>query len=403
MTEPRFAFATETRDKNENQDGGVAERLLMADGGFAYLACVADGVSQCESPREVSAMALSALRRAIEDASAETLADASLRAEWVGAWSRALADAVRRRVSDGFSTLCALVLFELPAAQRGPGEWWGLVSINVGDSQSFLVSPAREGCASLRPPDGGRGHSHPGGGLARAVGMAGTPLLDISFATYPQDFTGWFWVGSDGVFNFVMGSDLREFCLVGVQPFRKLPNAVLDLSLSEGRASRRRKLDNATVALLGLNVPEGAETTPDAVVVAAWQKVRARRPRRWPRVLLSLLLVLAAVGLLALLAWLFLKSDMLPAWRGIQPVPDQATNAVGQTVSPIAEVPAPAVNSAVDVPPVPPASLPPPVATIQITNAVPSGVFRLESDPPPVAEPPATTNATSGPISFEDL
>lgn len=257
MIEPRFAFSTETRDKKENQDVGTAERLLMADGAFAYLACVADGVSQCESPREVAGLALSALRRAVESATLSQLTDSTAREQWLALWSQNLTSEVKRRVSDGFSTLCALLLFAIPDGDESEPREWGLISINVGDSSAFLVSPSVEGCQSLRPEEKGGRNSAAGGGIIRAVGMQLSPLFDISYRTFPSDFIGWFWVGSDGVFNFVMGSDLRKFCLNGEEPFRKLPNAVLDLSLSVGRASRRAKLDNATVALLGLNVPEG--------------------------------------------------------------------------------------------------------------------------------------------------
>lgn len=248
MIEPRFAFSTETRDKKENQDVGTAERLLMADGAFAYLACVADGVSQCESPREVAGLALSALRRAVESATLSQLTDSTAREQWLALWSQNLTSEVKRRVSDGFSTLCALLLFAIPDGDESEPREWGLISINAGDSSAFLVSPSFDGCQSLRPGEGR---------ITRVVGVSSSPLFDISYRTFPRDFIGWFWVGSDGVFNFVMGSDLRKFCLDGSESFRKLPNAVLDLSLSVGRASRRAKLDNATVALLGLNVPEG--------------------------------------------------------------------------------------------------------------------------------------------------
>lgn len=293
MIEPRFAFSTETRDKKENQDIGTAERLLMADGAFAYLACVADGVSQCESPREVAGLALSALRRAVESATLSQLTDSTAREQWLALWSQNLTSEVKRRVSDGFSTLCALLLFAIPDGDESEPREWGLISINVGDSSAFLISPSVDGSQSLRPEEGGRRNSAAGGGLSRAVGMLSSPLFDISYRTFPRDFIGWFWVGSDGVFNFVMGSDLRQFCLNGRESFRKLPNVVLDLSLSEGRASRRAKLDNATVALLGLNVPEGPIPTIDETFL------KSRKPNRLPIFILTILavLILTIVGL----------------------------------------------------------------------------------------------------------
>ena len=291
MIEPRFAFSTETRDKKENQDVGTAERLLMADGAFAYLACVADGVSQCESPREVAGLALSALRRAVESATLSQLTDSTAREQWLALWSQNLTSEVKRRVRDGFSTLCALLLFAIPDGDELEPREWGLISINVGDSSAFLVSPSVEGCQSLRPEERGGRNSAAGGGIIRAVGMQLSPLFDISYRTFPSDFIGWFWVGSDGVFNFVMGSDLRQFCLNGEEPFRKLPNAVLDLSLSAGRASRRAKLDNATVALLGLNVPEG----PTPTKTMPPQPNRETKPRKPNRLLIFILTILAVL------------------------------------------------------------------------------------------------------------
>lgn len=267
MNEPRFAFATETRDKANNQDGGVAERLIMADGNFAYVAAVADGVTNCEFPREAATLALSALRRAVEAATTDILSDAAGRAVWLRDWTEGLDDVVKRRAADGFSTLAALLLFRT-SPEEGDESGWGLVSLNVGDSPSFLVSPAVSGCMSLRPDEGERKNAADGGGLARAVGLPrgdGIPLLDVGYQMFPAGFIGWFWVGSDGVFNFVMGGDLRELCLGGAHSFRHLPNEALNLSLKEAQLSRKRKLDNATVALIGLNVPEKAEPTFDQI------------------------------------------------------------------------------------------------------------------------------------------
>lgn len=305
MIEPRFAFATETRDKNENQDIGTSERLLMADGTFAYLACVADGVSQCESPREVAGLALSALRRAVESATLSQLVDSSAREQWLALWSQDLTAEVKRRVSDGFSTLCALLLFAIPDGGESEPREWGLVSINVGDSSAFLISPSVEGSQSLRPEEGGRRNSAAGGGLSRAVGMLSSPLFDISYRTFPRDFIGWFWVGSDGVFNFVMGSDLRQICLHGRESFRKLPNMILDLSLKEGLASKKSKLDNATVALLGLNVPEGAVPTIDAILF------KPRKSRGLHIFILSSLLILF-LALVGFFAYYFVSFSKTP-------------------------------------------------------------------------------------------
>lgn len=264
MNEPKYAIATEMRKKDgaQNQDCGAAERLLMADGNFAYVAAIADGVSCCEMPREAASLAISHFRRAIEDTSVQELSDASLRPNWLKTWNDALDDDIRSRVRDGYATFCALAVIPFPG-ETG----YGVLSLNVGDSSSFLVSAADSRCVSMKPSDGGRRNSGDDG-LMRGVGLSHRdgPLMDMVWRTYPADFSGYFWVGCDGVFNYVAGSDLREISLGGKHAFRELSQVVLAASMAEGRRQRKKVLDNATAAVVGVNVPESPaepEMPPD--------------------------------------------------------------------------------------------------------------------------------------------
>ena len=311
MTEPRFAFATETRDKINNQDAGCGERILMADGAFAYVACIADGVSTCDSPREVAALAVSAFRRAMEAAKVEVLLSDVLRAVWLDQWSRQLVCDVKTRVSYGLSTFCAVALFPLPASGQVGENGWGLLSINVGDSCSYLVSGLSNGCTSLHPPEPKDRPNIVGGNPARVVGLDGSPLFDCSLTKYPPGFSGYFWVGSVGVFKDIPGSDLFDLSRNSGVPFRKLPDVLLDCSWAEGRKAQRRKLDNASVALLGLNVPEDGDRAMAALSPYAVE-LRERRAKARRRKNLNLIFffsfVLVFVVLISLLLSAYLKS-----------------------------------------------------------------------------------------------
>ena len=254
MNEPKYAIVTEMRKRDgaQNQDCGAAERLLMADGNFAYVAALADGVSCCDRPREAASLAISHFRRAIEDASIEELSDDAMRTRWLESWTSALDEEVGRRARDGYATFCAIAVLPYPE-EKG----YGVLSLNVGDSSSFLVTPQDSRCVSMKPSDGGRPNSGDDG-LLRGVGIShrGAPLIDMDYRTFPAGFSGYFWVGCDGVFNYVMGSDLRELCADGKFAFRELPQAVLALSEREGRRLGKKALDNATAAVVGVNVPE---------------------------------------------------------------------------------------------------------------------------------------------------
>lgn len=254
MNEPKYAIATEMRKRDgaQNQDCGAAERLLMADGNFAYIAALADGVSCCDRPREAASLAISHFRRAIEDASIQKFSDGEMRARWLDSLTAALDDEVERRARDGYATFCAIAVLPSP-----DGTGYGVLSLNVGDSSSFLVTPHDSRCVSIKPSDGGRPNSGDDG-LVRGVGIShrDAPLIDMDYRTFPADFVGYFWVGCDGVFNYVMGSDLRDLCTGGKFAFRELPQAVLALSEREGRRLGKKALDNATAAVVGVNVPE---------------------------------------------------------------------------------------------------------------------------------------------------
>lgn len=291
MNEPKYAIATEMRKRDgaQNQDCGAAERLLMADGNFAYVAAIADGVSCCDRPREAASLAVSHFRRAIEDTSLSELADSSMRAGWLKSWNAALEEEVLHRANDGYSTFCALAV--IPFTDESG---YGVLSINVGDSSSFLVSREDSRCVSLKPSDGGRRNSSDDG-LVRGVGLGHRdgPLMDMEWHTYPASFSGFFWVGCDGVFNYVAGSDLRDMCISGATPFRELPQRALDLSMDEGRRQGKRSLDNATAAVVGVNVDEGP--VPRAAAVPVESNLDGRLMRRRPAriILIAVLCTLA--------------------------------------------------------------------------------------------------------------
>lgn len=342
MNEPKYSIATEMRKRDgaQNQDCGAAERLLMADGNFAYVAAIADGVSCCEMPREAASLAISHFRRAIEDTSFKELSDPSMRAGWLKSWNDALDEEVSGRVRDGYATFCALAVVPFP--EDGG---YGVLSLNVGDSSSFLVTGDDSRCVSMKPSDGGRRNSGDDG-LMRGVGLdhRDGPLMDAEWHLYPADFSGYFWVGCDGVFNFLAGSDLRDLCLSGKNVFRELPQRALDLSMDEGLRQGKRALDNATAAVVGVNVAEGRTQSAPVGVGNAGGGTTGRRGRGvWRRIWLAMAISLAV---LAFAAMVFLVVHLLngsgktgvpaePNHEGEQPaavkgVPDAHASGVGE-------------------------------------------------------------------------
>lgn len=358
MNEPKYAIATEMRKKDgaQNQDCGAAERLLMADGNFAYVAAIADGVSCCEMPREAASLAISHFRRAMEDTSLQELSNASLRPNWLKTWNDALDDDIRSRVRDGYATFCALAVIPFPG-ETG----YGVLSLNVGDSSSFLVSAADSRCVSMKPSDGGRRNSGDDG-LMRGVGLSHRdgPLMDMDWRTYPAGFSGYFWVGCDGVFNYVAGSDLREISLGGKYAFRELPQGALAASMAEGRRQRKRVLDNATAAVVGVNVPESPlePEEPPAHAPAPHQPILARLRAIADGIpLWALAAALGAAVVAAVALWVAGKPGCeVPAGGGQQPAAsaeDKVPAPAGGALPEVADKEAPLSDSPVEKAPAP--------------------------------------------------
>lgn len=311
MQDPRLAFATEQRDKINNQDTAFAERILLRDGSFAWVLCIADGVTCCAKPREASSMAVSAFRHALEDATSDVLRNRESARQWARNWSTALQESVFQRLgrNEGYSTFGAMVLVPRGGAPDQDPDW-DLLVIRAGDSPAFIVGSTDDVKTAWPKAPVGRPHSD-ASGLLRGVGLEvdppGADLFDVDVYPVSANAHFWFWMGSDGPFKYVCGSDLRELCEQSNVPFSQLPIEVLNLSYMMGRQSGRR-LDNATVLVLGFGVSERA-TLLAPHFVWPWKNVRQRvsfaarhRPRLpgpfgWEALLLTFLLgLLLGVG-----------------------------------------------------------------------------------------------------------
>lgn len=311
MQDPRLAFATEQRDKINNQDTAFAERILLRDGSFAWVLCIADGVTCCAKPREASSMAVSAFRHALENATADVLRNRESARQWARNWSNALQESVFQRLgrNEGYSTFGAVVLVPRGGAPDQEPDW-DLLVIRAGDSPAFMVGSTDDVKTAWPKAPVGRPHAD-ASGLLRGVGLEvnppGADLFDVDVYPVSANAHFWLWMGSDGPFKYVCGSDLRELCEQSNVPFSQLPIEVLNLSYMMGRQSGRR-LDNATVLVLGFGVSERTtllaphfvwpwKNVPQRISFAARHRPRLPGPFGWESLILTFLLgLLLGVG-----------------------------------------------------------------------------------------------------------
>lgn len=262
----KYATATESRNKykGENQDSGFAGRVVLADGEIAYIACVADGVGSSEEnkARTASLLTIFAFQDALRTTTTSTFSTLNQIYSWADDWGSKLQEDVSRRARYGMSTFCAVLL--VPNIE----DKWSLVSFNVGDSSSFMVS--QNAVVSLVPPaPKDYPNSDSSGALERAVGQdvpVGMHIFDISLRLIKSSEQSWFVVASDGVTKFLGGSLLKQLC--SLYPFHLIPSVILEKTLDESKGPFflfKGKFDNATVSVIGLNVPERGNSKLPAI------------------------------------------------------------------------------------------------------------------------------------------
>ena len=274
MTEPMAAWATDCRDKyGENHDSGFAGRICLSDGNLAWAAVVSDGCGGSIEGLKVSGLAIQAFVAAVRSATLRQLTDAEERNAWLRAWTESLHNEAFSRFRGGMATFCGAVI--LPPS--GEGASWKLFSINVGDSQ--VLRRGGDGKVLGINPDAPANHPNmEGRNPVRVVGVApknGFPLMDVEEFPLPVAGPCWILAGSDGFFSKKQGrdelqifgySDFRELCTSGEAPFHELPALALRRTLENAqKLGCAEMMDNATVAMLGFNVPNrlGAGVLPE--------------------------------------------------------------------------------------------------------------------------------------------
>ena len=252
---------SEQRDRKRNEDRGWAGQVRLADGARVRVALVADGAGGGRDGGTVAELTRQTFLEALKSARMEDLCDDDALEVWKRDWEERVQTRVRDKVPGGFSTLSAVV------------QWKGeAVAFAVGDSPIFQVSgnqverlfePHTVAMEKIL-----RGAAEedvlPGeySILTRAVGRPcrpGEALTDWMRIPLSEKPT-WFVVGSDGVFShdfaYLGGGDLmRELCGNHQDTLAVSADNLMELSLRNGRLRGDWAMDNATLAILGVNLP----------------------------------------------------------------------------------------------------------------------------------------------------
>lgn len=250
-----FGHLSERRDKRGNEDCVWSGRLRLRDGEHVTVACVADGVSGGRNGAEVAEMTVSHLKSRLRQSVRENLESGEQARKWADEWGKELQSAVRTRYPKGYCTLSAVVVVRA-----------SMLVLQVGDSAIFWVPfsggvvrlTADHSVAAALLRDGKREEDLPSQAykaLDRAVGKRiddDSPLLDVEVLPTPP-VRGWLVAGSDGVFDYIGGIDIRDIG-AGSRFAGQMLSRLMRASLSEGR-KRNEILDNASLAVVGLYQP----------------------------------------------------------------------------------------------------------------------------------------------------
>lgn len=259
----QYSTRSEKRGRPRNEDRGWSGEVRLADRGKVYVAAVADGVGGAVNGAEVSSLTLKALLQAIRETRRITFESETRLRAWCDGWAEKLLAAVSKAYPDGGSTLSAVI-------RTGSK----LAVIWVGDSPIYRVDGERveryykphtrfqelidEGKDEEEIPP--RAHSS----LTKCIGesmKSGKGLLECCL--HSESSPSWLLVGSDGVFNHLDGSELKQI-VSAWQKFgaQGIAHGLLAKSLANG-TKKSKHLDNATISVLGWNQVRPKYGLPD--------------------------------------------------------------------------------------------------------------------------------------------
>lgn len=282
-------YHSEARDKYKdaagrpaNHDRGLAEEVSLADGTPAWVIAVADGCGGDDRGTRVAQLAVDRLHEVVEAVDSATLSHSSSAGAWADKWARELQNEVMQGpLKGGNSTLCAVIAFR-DSVEAGA---YRLVSINVGDTRARILAGRTLEIRGIVPhaPDGNPNTAENGKSLCRAVGLAARanfPFLDLEVSLVnAKSLPAVIIINSDGAdsYSSVVTSggkqavrentllyprELKKIISDGYGDFNSLPVALLDRSLLNASAHGFSKLDNSTIAMLGLELSPGSIKLP---------------------------------------------------------------------------------------------------------------------------------------------
>lgn len=280
---------SEARDKYKdgagnpaNHDRAMAERLMLTDGREAWVAAVADGCGGDDRGTRVAQLAIDRLREAVKRADSKTLSHSGSAGRWADELGSSLqSEVMNSGLKGGNSTLCAGIVVE-DADEIGS---YRILMINVGDSRARLFSGKTLELRGIVPhaPEANPNTSENGKSLCRAVGLVSRgnfPFFDVEVTLVESTIIPFVLViCSDGVDSYssvatVNGKPAvrentllypREFKKIiadGVNDFEEIPKQLLDRSLLNANAAGFAKLDNSTVAMVGIQISPGCISLP---------------------------------------------------------------------------------------------------------------------------------------------
>lgn len=282
-------YHSEARDKYKdaagrpaNHDRGLAEQVSLADDTPAWVIAVADGCGGDDRGTRVAQLAVDRLHEVVKAVDSATISHSSSAGAWADKWARELQNEVMQGpLKGGNSTLCAVIAFR-DGVEAGA---YRLVSINVGDTRARILAGRTLEIRGIVPhaPDGNPNTAENGKSLCRAVGLAARanfPFLDVEVSILDaKSLPAVIIINSDGAdsYSSVVTSGgkqtVRENTLLYPREFKKiisdgygdfnsLPVALLDRSLLNASAHGFSKLDNSTIAMLGLELSPGSIKLP---------------------------------------------------------------------------------------------------------------------------------------------
>lgn len=282
-------YHSEARDKYKdatgrpaNHDRALAEEVTLSDGTPAWVIAVADGCGGDDRGTRVAQLAVDRLHEVVAAADAKTLSHSDSAGAWADRWARELQNEVMQGpLKGGNSTLCAVIALK----DRTEAGAYRLVAINVGDTRARILAGRTLEVRGIVPhaPEGNPNTSENGKSLCRAVGLiarANFPFLDVEVSLIDaKSMPAVVVINSDGADSYssvvVSGGkqvvrentllyprELKKIISDGYGNFDSLPKELLDRSLLNASAHGFTRLDNSTIAMLGLELNPGSIKLP---------------------------------------------------------------------------------------------------------------------------------------------